>query len=109
MGERAAPPESPSPDKAAQSNVAPEAQPGLATSGGGRAADKRRHATTKAEASPEVQALLDEARSFLDNADYDTALQEYEQVLKLDPGNSAAAEGKKKAINAKAYEEGLNR
>ena len=93
-------------EKAADAAAPVGSEPGAATPPAGQRLPRRR---AGAKASPEVEALLEEAQSFLDNADYDTALQDYDQVLKLDPGNPAAIQGKKKALAAKTYEEGLNR
>jgi len=80
------------------SHVASSAQPLPTTKRGVR----------KTPVSPEVEGLLAEAQSFMDNGDYDTALQEYEEALKLDPANAAAIQGKKKASEAKEYEHSLD-
>jgi hypothetical protein len=93
-------------EKAADAAAPVGSEPGAAALPAGQPLPRRR---AGAKASPEVEALLEEAQSFLDNADYDTALQDYDQALKLDPGNAAAIQGRKKALAAKTYEEGLNR
>ena len=49
----------------------------------------------------QVKTLLDEAQGYYDSGRYDLAFKKYEQVLAIDPYNTAARHGEEKIDNAK--------
>jgi tRNA A-37 threonylcarbamoyl transferase component Bud32/tetratricopeptide (TPR) repeat protein len=63
-----------------------------------------REAEVKAQSArtAQVNAALNQAATALQSKQYEAAIAAYDQVLALDPGNTAAANGKQAAIGAKA-------
>jgi tRNA A-37 threonylcarbamoyl transferase component Bud32/tetratricopeptide (TPR) repeat protein len=64
----------------------------------------QREADQKAQSARtvEVNAALNQAATALQNKQYEAAIAAYDQVLALDPGNTAAGNGRQAAIGAKA-------
>jgi tRNA A-37 threonylcarbamoyl transferase component Bud32/tetratricopeptide (TPR) repeat protein len=64
----------------------------------------QREADQKAQSARTVQvnAALNQAATALQNKQYEAAIAAYDQVLALDPGNTAAGNGRQAAIGAKA-------
>jgi tRNA A-37 threonylcarbamoyl transferase component Bud32/tetratricopeptide (TPR) repeat protein len=73
-----------------------------------RIAEARGRAAREAEArahsarAAQVNAALNQAATALQNKQYEAAIAAYDQVLALDPGNTAAVNGKQAAVGAKA-------
>jgi len=64
----------------------------------------QREADQKAQSvrTTQVNAALNQAATALQNKQYEAAIAAYDQVLALDPGNTAAGNGRQAAIGAKA-------
>jgi serine/threonine protein kinase len=88
--------------------IASGSRPGSQVANSAQPLPRIKRGVHKTPVSPEMEGLLAEAQSFMDNGDYDTAMQQYEDALKLDPANAAAIAGKKKASEAKEYEHSLD-
>jgi serine/threonine protein kinase len=56
-----------------------------------------------------ARSLVSEGNSEADNGEYNAAIGSYQQALELDPGNTQASEGLKKAQKAKATEDEIMR
>jgi tRNA A-37 threonylcarbamoyl transferase component Bud32/tetratricopeptide (TPR) repeat protein len=73
-----------------------------------RIAEARGRAAREAEAraqsarATQINAALNQGATALQNRQYEAAIAAYDQVLALDPGNTAAVTGKQAAVGAKA-------
>jgi len=63
---------------------------------------RKRSGLKRDEQQGRVAKLLDEGDAALSSQDYDRAIALYDQVLKTEPGNARAGQGKTGAISARA-------
>jgi tetratricopeptide (TPR) repeat protein/tRNA A-37 threonylcarbamoyl transferase component Bud32 len=70
-----------------------------------REAQRTAEAQAQQQRAARINTLLDEGATALENKQYDAAIAAYEEVLALDPGNTAAQTGRTGAISARSLAE----